>query len=77
MQVLFQPREYKTFQHLAKEMGLSLGEWVRQALRFQAAAVSFKSATVKIKNIRKACRYSFPTGEIDQLLSEIEKGYLS
>ncbi len=76
LQVLLQPKEYKTFQQLAREMGLSLGEWVRQALRFQAAGVSSKNAAGKLKNIRQASQYSFPTGDIDQMLSEIEKGYL-
>lgn len=75
LQVLLQPKEYRTFQRLAREMGLSLGEWVRRALRFQAAGVSSKNAAVKIKNIRKASQYGFPTGDIDQMLSEIEKGY--
>lgn len=77
LQVLLQPKEYKTFRQLAKETGLSLGEWVRQALRLQASGVSSKNLVHKIKNVRKASQYSFPSGEIDRMLSEIEKGYLS
>jgi hypothetical protein len=29
----------------------------------------------KLKAVRKASRYSFPTADIDQMLSEIEQGY--
>ncbi len=77
LQVLIEPREYKTFQMLAKEAGLSLGEWVRQALRRLTLTHSQKSVQQKLDHIRKYSRYNFPTGDIEQILAEIEKGYLS
>jgi hypothetical protein len=32
-------------------------------------------AQFKLKAIRKAAEYSFPTADIDQMLEEIERGY--
>jgi hypothetical protein len=77
LQVLIEPKEYKTFQQLAKEVGLSLGEWVRQALRRVASTTSRKSAEQKLAHIHKYSQYNAPTGDIEQILAEIEKGYLS
>ena len=31
---------------------------------------------VKLKAIREAVQHSFPTADIDQMLAEIEQGYL-
>jgi hypothetical protein len=30
---------------------------------------------VKLKAIRRAAQYSFPTADLEQMLSEIERGY--
>ena len=77
LQVLLEPREYRSFQQLAREAGLSLGEWVRQALRKIAAGRSKKSVHEKLEHIRRFSQYQFPSGDIEQILAEIEKGYLS
>ena len=78
LQVLLEPREYRSFQLLAREMGLSLGEWVRQALRRMAGSRSKKSVEEKLAHIRRYSRYnSAPSPDIEQMLAEIEKGYLS
>ena len=75
LQVLFEEREYKAFQRLAKNQGLSLGEWVRLALRDVANRLSTKSPQSKLKNIRKSAKQSYPSGDIDEILSQIESGY--
>lgn len=77
LQVLLEPREYKTFQEIARHAGISLGEWVRQALRSAGGRHAGKSADEKIRNIRRASLYNLPTADINQMLSEIEKGYLA
>lgn len=76
LQVLVEPKEYRLFQHIAEEKGLSLGEWVRQILRRFAQSASIKDPQTKIDQIRKASRHEFPSGDIGQILAEIEKGYL-
>lgn len=76
LQVLVEPKEYKSFQQMAREAGLSLGEWVRQALRRMAGDSSRKSPAQKIAAIRRAAQSNGPTGGIEQMLEEIERGYL-
>lgn len=77
LQVLLDPTEYKSFQKLAKESGMALGEWVRQALRRASASFSEKKPCQKLKNIRQASQHRCATGDMEQILAEIEKGYVS
>ncbi|QQR80109.1 MAG: antitoxin [Deltaproteobacteria bacterium] len=77
LQVLLPAQEYKQFRKVSKEQGLSLGEWVRVTLRQAVSRLSSQPADKKLEAIRKASRFSYPSGDIDQMLSEIEKGYLS
>lgn len=77
LQVLVEPGEYKQFQHIAEKKGVSMGEWVRQVLRQATASSSGKSTRQKLEHIRHFCRFKLPSGDIEQILAEIEKGYLS
>ncbi len=77
LQVLIEPKEYREFQKMAKQAHTSLGEWVRQALRRTTQQTSGRSAAEKLASIRRASAHAFPSGEIDQILSEIEQGYLA
>jgi hypothetical protein len=74
LQVILDAREFKSFQQIARETGVSLGEWVRQALRRTAEGFARKTPQAKLKAISRASRHSFPTGDIDDILSEIERG---
>lgn len=76
LQVLLEPREYRGFQQLAKQAGLSLGEWVRQALRRMAGSKPRKTPEEKRAAIQRALQYNCPSGDIEQILAEIESGYL-
>ena len=76
LQVLLEAKEYKTFQNVARNEGLSLGEWVRQSLRKAAQAFPSKSPEQKLKSVRKAIQHSSPTVDINQMIREIESGYI-
>jgi hypothetical protein len=76
LQVLLKSDEYKTFQVIAEEAGYKLGEWVRQILRKKVSEISLKSPQQKLASIRKYHQLTYPTGEIDQMIKEIESGYL-
>jgi hypothetical protein len=54
---------------------VTVGEWVRRALRDARSHQPIHDAQFKLKAIRKAAEYSFPTADIDQMLEEIERGY--
>lgn len=75
MQVLFEEPEYARIQKAAQRKGMSLAEWVRHAVRAACRSEPEGDSDRKLLAIRSAARNSFPTGDIDQMLSEIERGY--
>lgn len=77
LQVLLSLREHRALRQVARAQGLSLGEWVRRTLRRAMSERSPTSATRKLQTIRQATQHSYPTADIDQMLKEIEQGYLS
>ena len=79
LQVLIDPLEYATYRKQAKIQGLSVGEWVRRSLKqvLSASPEHPQKTNQKIKKIRQFSAYKFPTADIEDMLAEIEKGYLS
>jgi hypothetical protein len=77
LQVLLADDEMADFKLLAERERLTVGEWVRRTLREERKRKSLKDPEAKLKAIRRAAEYSFPTADIDQMLREIEQGYLS
>jgi hypothetical protein len=76
LQVLLDEPELREIQRAARAQRMTVAEWVRQALRAARRREPVSSAGRKLDAIRAAVRYSFPTADIDQMLSEIESGYL-
>jgi hypothetical protein len=76
MQVLVDEAEFQRMQASARAQGLTLAEWVRQELRVALQRVSTGDAERKLKAVRSAVRHQFPTADIDQMLGEIEQGYV-
>jgi len=62
LQVFLEDAEHREIQRAAQSRRMSLAEWVRQALGIRQ----------KLAAVRRAVRYQFPTGDIDQMLAEIE-----
>jgi hypothetical protein len=79
LQVLLADDEMSDIQLLAQRERLTVGEWVRRTLREARAQKSTKDPAVKLAAIRRAVEYSdgVPEVDIDQMLREIEQGYLS
>jgi hypothetical protein len=76
MQVLIDEGEYRRMQRLAQRQGMTLAEWVRGALRAALRQEPVGDPDKKLAAVRAAATHEFPAGEIDQILSEIERGYL-
>ena len=76
LQVILQDRDYKEIQRMARSRNLSIAEWVRQALEAARRRQPVGDAGKKLDVIRAAARHDFPTGDIEQMLSEIERGYV-
>jgi hypothetical protein len=77
LQVLLADREMEEVQRLAKRERLTVGEWVRRTLREARANRPVADPETKLKSIRRAAGYSFPTADIGRMLDEIERGYES
>jgi hypothetical protein len=75
LQVLLAEREMAEIQKLADREQLTVGEWVRRALREARSRRSSANPQSKLKSVRLAAEHSFPTADIGQMLAEIERGY--
>jgi hypothetical protein len=75
LQVLVPDPEMEQIRRMARREDLTVGEWVRQTLRLSWSQRSIADPALKLRAIRKAAEYSFPTADIDEMLREIEDGY--
>lgn len=75
LQVLVEEAELREFQRLARAERLTVAEWVRQTLRAARRRAASGQPERKLDAIRRAVRHTFPTGDIDELLADIERGY--
>lgn len=75
MQVLFEETEYRRIQDAARDRGLTLAEWVRQAVRSAYGSQPRGDRDRKLAAVRAAARHRFPTADIDDMLDEIARGY--
>lgn len=76
LQVLLDEKEWSEIQRAARAHRVTIAEWVRQALRQARRRQPQRDSEKKLRAIRAAARHSFPTGAIEQMLAEIESGYL-
>jgi hypothetical protein len=75
LQVLLDEPEFREIQRAARAKRLTVAEWVRGALRDARRKEPRGNVADKIAVIRRAARHSFPSGDVEQMLGEIEKGY--
>ena len=76
LQVLLDEDELKEIQRIARARRMTVAEWVRQALRSAGESEPLRDAARKLEAVRAAARHSFPAGDVEQMLGEIERGYV-
>ena len=76
LQVLLDDREYADLRAVADRDGMTVSEWVRQAIRTARRRTSDTAPTRKLDAIRAAVELSYPTADIEAMLAETERGYL-
>jgi hypothetical protein len=76
LQVILQDPDYREIQVMARSRRMSIAQWVRQALERARRHEPLGDVGKKLEVIRAAARNNFPTADIDDMLAEIEKGYL-
>ncbi len=69
--------EYREIRRIARQRGMTVAEWVRGVLRAAARQAPRGDADRKLQAIRAAARHELPTADIDQMLAEIERGYIA
>lgn len=77
LQVLLDEPELLEIQRAARQEHMTTAEWVRQALRAARRAAPRTEAGKKLDVVRAAAANAFPTGDIDEMLGDIERGYTS
>jgi hypothetical protein len=77
LQVILKDPEYRAIQRAARSRHMSIAQWVREALDQAHRREPSNAAGKKLEIIRAAARLDYPTGDIDRMLAEIEKGYSS
>lgn len=75
LQVLLEEAEMAEVRRAARRERMTTAEWVRQALRAARRAAPEGDARKKLAAVRASARHDFPTGDIGQMLAEIERGY--
>jgi hypothetical protein len=77
LQVLLQDLEYHEIQRIARSRRMSVAQWVRQALHAAKREEPIGDVSKKLEALRAAAKFEFPTADIEQMLVEIEQGYVS
>jgi len=75
LQVLIEESEWREIQRAARSTRVTIAEWVRQTLRAARASAPVGDIGKKLDVIRAATRQAYPTGDIEQMLTQIEQGY--
>ena len=70
---LLDEAEYLEIRRAAERQGLSIAEWVGQTLRTARRAETEK-VSAKLRAVADAASHDFPTGEIEEMLGDVEAG---
>jgi hypothetical protein len=76
LQVLLEESELRKIRQIARRKGMTVAEWVRQTLRSARSQEPANTSAKKLKALDTALKHHFPTGDIENILDEIEQGYL-
>lgn len=74
LQVLFDC-ERAAIQRLAKSQRKTPSAWVGDALRAAPDCERNPDAEPTLRAVREALSYAYPTGDIEEVLGDIERGY--
>ena len=77
LQITLSDREYQAMLNTARKNGMSVSRWIREALSTDLQVEAESEMNRKLEAIRIAASYEFPTGSIERMLADIEKGYTS
>lgn len=77
LQVILADDEIAEIRRIARRHRVTVAEWVRQALRTARRDEPATDSRKKLLAIRESARGAYPVSDIQQMLTEIEGGYLA
>lgn len=77
LQVILQDSVYREIRRVARARRMTIAEWVRHALDLARRREPTTDIEKKLAVVRAAVQHNGPTADIDAMLDEIERGYLS
>ena len=77
LQVLMDDDELRDIQRIARRERVTTAQWVRQRLREARERQARPDIAAKLGAIQTAYRHQGPTADIEQMLAEIEHGYVA
>ncbi len=66
--------ELQEIQMAAHAERVTVAEWVRQSLRRSLREAPGRPVEAKLEAVRKAATFAFPSGDINEMLADIEHG---
>jgi hypothetical protein len=75
LQVLLDDEELAEIQELARRRHQTTAAFVREALRRARDPAAYPEAGRKLRAVREAGAFDYPTADIDEMLEQIERGY--
>ena len=75
LQVVLDDADMRQLQRLARSRRTTVSEWVRQAIREATRRAPAGKREAKLQAVREAVKHGFPTGDIQDVLRDIERGY--
>ena len=73
LQVPLTKEEYRDLKAIASRLGQPVDEWARESL-LKAKSQQAHTVESKLKAIAEAAKHSYPVGDIEDMLAEIEAG---
>ncbi len=77
LQVLVEDDELAEIRDVARARRMTVAEWVRGAMREARRREPSTPPERKLAVVRAAAKHRFPTADVERMLAEIERGYLT
>jgi hypothetical protein len=78
LQVILKDPDYREYRRMARARHMTMAEWVRQALAAARGREPVGDVAKKLAAVRAAAaHHGPPSPDIEVMLAEIERGYLS
>ena len=74
LQVIVSEDELISLRQAARRTGLTVSEWARRALRRARDEQAGPTAESRLRALERALACNHPTGDIDEMLADIERG---